>query len=261
MNFELNETERMLADTLIRFVQDASGMGLEAQRSHAREMGWHGASVPEELGGMGMGLVAPMLIAEHLGQALSPLNWQSEAALPAIALTALAEAGQSGPLDAFLAGEGASYDISDNGISHADGPAVDAPLDRLQLAAEVTAAAYHLGAMQRLFDMTLDYTRTRQQFGRALSSFQALQHRLVDMFVAIDETRALVMAAAMAADEGRADAARLARAAWTKAQLSGQLIAEESIQMHGGIGMTAECQVGSYVRQILRNKPQNCAIF
>jgi alkylation response protein AidB-like acyl-CoA dehydrogenase len=81
-----------------------------------------------------------------------------------------------------------------------------------------------------------------------------LQHRLVDMFVALEEARALSMAAAMAATAARADAARLAAAAWDCARRTGAKIAEEAIQMHGGIGMTEECRVGAYVKRILRNE-------
>ncbi|WP_318779006.1 acyl-CoA dehydrogenase family protein [Paracoccus jeotgali] len=96
---------------------------------------------------------------------------------------------------------------------------------------------------------------TRHQFGRPPSSFQALQHRLVQMFITLDEARALVMAAAMAASERLGSADHLAQAAWQKVEESGQKIAEEAIQMHGGIGMTEECFVGRYVRRILHNAP------
>lgn len=260
MDFELNETERMLVDTLARFAQDAGAMDAAEQSAHGRRMGWHGAPIPEELGGFGMGMVGPMLVAEHLGAALSPLCWQRDAVLPAIALVALARAGQDGPLARFIEGEAIGF--ADGGLrldgaelAHGDGPAVAAPLAELRAAATITAAADHLGAMQQLFAMTLEYSRTRQQFGRPLSSFQALQHRLVDMFVAVEETRALVMAAAMAASESRADAPHLAAAAWDKARTRGQQIAQEAIQLHGGIGMTAECRVGDYVKRMLRNTP------
>lgn len=124
----------------------------------------------------------------------------------------------------------------------------------LKAAACVAAAADHLGAMQALLDMTIDYVRTRQQFGRPLGAFQALQHRLVDMFIALEEARALTMAAAMVATAERTDSGRVSMAAWECARRAGTKIAEEAIQMHGGIGMTEECRVGAYVKRILRTE-------
>lgn len=318
MDFELNDTERMLADSLARFEEQAIGWDADRQWAHSREMGWHCASVPEDQGGFGLGLNGPFLIAESFGAALSPVLWQSFAVLPAIALGALAEADDSGPLDAFLGGERSFCMLAGTGTTTAEGACVlrkpqdleadvylallpvgegrvlalieagdlPAPVSeeswidgrrmaevaikpsthagvpvsadlaaRLRVAAEVTAAADHLGAMRQLFDQTLEYTKTRNQFGRALSAFQALQHRLVDMSIALEETRALVMAAAMAASQNHEDSARLASAAWSKARAAGQKVGEEAIQLHGGIGMTEECQVGTYVKRMMRNAP------
>lgn len=273
MDFELNETERMLQDTMIRLREEIAGQGIDAQWIACAEAGLQGASVPEEFGGFGLGLVGPILIAEQLGASCAALNWQRDAVLPVITLTALARAGNNGPLNDFLTGvryqmgSGPSVGrqlrlVESNGmpslevLEEGDLKRVDLPpmvLTDLQTASEVTAAADHLGAIQHLFDMTLDYTRTRQQFGRPLSSFQALQHRLVDMSIAVDEARALIMAAAMAATEGLPEAAKLATAAWAKVRKNGQKIAEEAIQLHGGIAMTAEYPLGDYVKRLIRN--------
>ncbi|WP_274626741.1 acyl-CoA dehydrogenase family protein [Arvimicrobium flavum] len=121
-------------------------------------------------------------------------------------------------------------------------------------AALLAAAAENLGAMQTLFDLTLEYAKTRKQFGRAIGSFQVLQFRLVDLWIKLDEARSLVMTATMAADEGHADAAGLAAAAWIQTLWSGKAICEEAIQIHGAIGMTDECVVGRYVKRILVNE-------
>lgn len=312
MDFELNETERLLHDSLLRFVQAEAPRDAAQDWGHAVAMGWHAAATPEAQGGFGMGLVGAMLIAESLGAALSALSWRDAAVVPALALAALADEGDADCadwLEGFLAGDLAVHSAyldappaagelvlevvpegpeiglvllryRKGGQGHValagapalrrDGPsrgnlrvdptglrclALPAALEgRLDTAARITAAADHLGAMQALMDMTLDYVRTRQQFGRPLGAFQALQHRLVDMFVALEEARALSMAAAMAATAARADAARLAAAAWDCARRAGAKIAEEAIQMHGGIGMTEECRVGAYVKRILRNE-------
>ncbi|AJE46111.1 Acyl-CoA dehydrogenase [Celeribacter indicus] len=305
MDFELNDTERMLSDTLDRFALSAA-TETGAHWQHCLDMGWHIASVSEELGGFGLGLNGPVLVARSLGGLLSPLDWARDALLPAILLAGLSpddpRAAQA--LDDFLAGTlkpvvaaadaenrvslpktvNLALALTDGGtrliwmeqpeltgaetISVAGEETVSIPLpdapglalskdltDRLRTAAHVVAAADRLGAMEKAFAMTLDYCRTRHQFGRPLSGFQALQHRLVDMSIACDETEALVLAAAMAATGDRPDAMRLATAAWARASDLGQRLGEEAIQLHGGIGMTEECEVGCYVKRMMARQP------
>ncbi|PTQ66472.1 acyl-CoA dehydrogenase [Celeribacter persicus] len=307
MDFELNDTERMLCDTLDRFAMTApSETGTHWQ--HCVDMGWHIASVSEELGGFDLGLNGPVLVARSLGGMLSPVDWAREAVLPALLLTGLSlkEPRAVQALEGFLTGtlrvvvavadaknrvvlpaalpvdlllvlteegtrvlwqeqpemtgvEKKSVDGEQTvsiRLSEASGQALSKDLtDRLRTAAHVVAAADRLGAMEKAFAMTLDYCRTRHQFGRPLSGFQALQHRLVDMFIACDETEALVLAAAMAATGERSDAMRLATAAWTRACDLGQSLGEEAIQLHGGIGMTEECDVGRYVKRMMARRP------
>ncbi len=118
----------------------------------------------------------------------------------------------------------------------------------------IAAASENLGAMQAAFDMTLDYAKTRKQFGQPLGKFQVLQHRLVDMSIKVEEARSLVMAAAMALREEREDASSLVIAAWVQSIWSGRKVGEESIQIHGGIGMTDELAIGDYVKRIAVNE-------
>jgi alkylation response protein AidB-like acyl-CoA dehydrogenase len=108
--------------------------------------------------------------------------------------------------------------------------------------------------MQALFDLTLDYAKTRRQFGRAIGSFQTIQFRLVDLWIRLDEARSLLITATMAADEGHAEARKLTAAAWIQTLWSGRAISEEAIQIHGAIGMTEEYAVGRYVKRILVNE-------
>ncbi len=115
-------------------------------------------------------------------------------------------------------------------------------------------SAESCGAMQRLVEMTGTHLETRQQFGRPIGSFQALQHRLADMHVALDEARSLMLAAAMAADARAAEAAQLARKAWIQTGWSARRIGEEAVQMHGAIGMTGECDVGHFVKRLTANE-------
>src|SRR5262249_16396761 len=98
-----------------------------------------------------------------------------------------------------------------------------------------------VGAMSVMHDLTVDYLKTRRQFGREIGSFQVLQHRAVDMLMALEQARSMAMFAAMMAAETDASERRSAISA-AKVQIgrSGKLIGHQAIQLHGGIGMTIE---------------------
>jgi pimeloyl-CoA dehydrogenase small subunit len=108
-----------------------------------------------------------------------------------------------------------------------------------------------VGAMETLRDLTVDYLKTRQQFGRAIGEFQALQHRAADMLVATEQARSMAMYAAMMVQEPDADARGTALSA-AKA-LIGRLadqLGKEAIQLHGGIAMTEEYKAGHYFKRL-----------
>ena len=113
------------------------------------------------------------------------------------------------------------------------------------------ACAEAVGAMERAFEMTVDYLKTRKQFGTSIGSFQALQHRAVDMLVALEQARSMALYAAMMSGESDVDARNQALSA-AKVQIcrSGRFIGEQAVQLHGGIGVTEECQVGHYYRRL-----------
>jgi pimeloyl-CoA dehydrogenase small subunit len=108
-----------------------------------------------------------------------------------------------------------------------------------------------VGAMQEMHEATLEYLKTRQQFGRPIGQFQVLQHRSVDMLVALEQARSMAMFAAVTAGEENATERRRSIAA-AKVQIgrSGRHIGEEAIQLHGGIGMTMEYKVGHYFKRM-----------
>jgi alkylation response protein AidB-like acyl-CoA dehydrogenase len=113
------------------------------------------------------------------------------------------------------------------------------------------ACAEGLGIMQTVLRMTVDYLKTREQFGVKIGSFQALQHRAVDMFVEVELARSMMMLAAIKCTD--ADAAeRRAAVSAAKAQLSigGKLVVQQAIQLHGGIGITDEHDVGLYFKRM-----------
>jgi pimeloyl-CoA dehydrogenase small subunit len=108
-----------------------------------------------------------------------------------------------------------------------------------------------VGCMARAHELTVEYLKVRKQFGVPIGSFQALQHRAVDMLVMIEQARSMAMFAAMMAAEPAPDARRRAIAA-AKVQTgkSGRFVGQQAIQLHGGIGITEECQVGHYFRRL-----------
>lgn len=122
-------------------------------------------------------------------------------------------------------------------------------LDRVIDRALVGLSAEMLGGMRRAFEMTMVYLREREQFGVKIGSFQALKHRAARMFVQVELARSAVMAAARAIDDGSSDLPRLA--ALAKAQLSDGYVhvANEAVQMHGGIGMTDEHDIGFFLKR------------
>lgn len=144
-------------------------------------------------------------------------------------------------LKGVTVGEGARLDAAPDVLHE-----IDIAMDRtmLVLCAEAT------GVMANALQTTLDYLRQRKQFGRVLASNQALQHRLVDMHVAIEETRALVDAAAQVFDGDERQRRSYVAAAKAFTAQSARLLWEESVQMHGAIGLTNEYKLGRYVRHL-----------
>ena len=109
-----------------------------------------------------------------------------------------------------------------------------------------------VGAMDCARDATLEYLRTRRQFGTPIGSFQALQHRMADVLLEIEQARSAVINAAAAVDHpDRATRERALSAAKTTIGRIGTLVAEECIQLHGGIGMTWELPLAHYAKRLV----------
>lgn len=125
--------------------------------------------------------------------------------------------------------------------------ALDAALDH----ATAASCAQALGAMHALLERTANYLKVRKQFGVVIGSFQALQHRLVDMFIEIEQSRSMVLMASVRVDSTDADERRRAVSA-AKAYLgqASKLVAQQAVQLHGGIGVTEELDVGHFFRQL-----------
>lgn len=115
--------------------------------------------------------------------------------------------------------------------------------------ATVGLCAEVLGGMSQIFDDTLAYLKTREQFGVVIGSFQSLKHRAAKVFMEIELCRSTVMAAANAADAGESDLALLVSLAKARCSDAFILATNEGVQMHGGIGMTDEHDAGLYMKR------------
>lgn len=276
-------------------------------------MGWSAVRVPEEKGGVGLGMLAYCALAEELGAGLVP-----EPLIGAVLAAALLDgealerqiagdwlvlpAWQDGrdavcveaPLalaggrlvaaklhvqaaegaDAFIvAGKGqailvpagakgvemASASLQDGGhaarLSFDTAAAPGRPVDPAPAIAEATLAtsAYLLGLMDAAVAMTVDYLKTRVQFGKMIGSFQALQHMAVDLRLEVELTRASVEDAARQWDRSGPCAAAYAAVSRAKARASQAAlrVTRDAIQMHGGIGYTDEHDIGLYLRKAM----------
>ena len=116
--------------------------------------------------------------------------------------------------------------------------------------ATLAVCAEAVGAMQAALEITLDYTKTRKQFGRPVASFQALQHRMVDMLIEIEQARSIVLKACLALDAGDNDPARTISAAKVRVGKAARRVGEEAVQMHGGIGIAEEYSIGHYLKRL-----------
>ena len=126
----------------------------------------------------------------------------------------------------------------------------DAILDGVLTLGRGCAAASLVGAGDHAFQITLEYLRTRKQFGRLIGEFQALQHRAAHLFSELEIARAATLAALQAVDAGREDAPLIASVAKAKAGRVAELAVQEGVQMHGGVGMTDEFDIGLFMKRV-----------
>ncbi|MDM0031363.1 acyl-CoA dehydrogenase [Variovorax sp. J22P271] len=126
-----------------------------------------------------------------------------------------------------------------------------ATLERAVARGLLALCAESLGAMEAAKAATLDYLRTRKQFGLLIGSFQALQHRMADLLLEIEQARSAVINAAAAIDADRLTRERAVSAAKFSIGRIGARVAEESIQLHGGIGMTWELPLAHYAKRLV----------
>ncbi|WP_316194824.1 MULTISPECIES: pimeloyl-CoA dehydrogenase small subunit [unclassified Bradyrhizobium] len=148
-------------------------------------------------------------------------------------------------------------DITFTGVEVGADAAIGDPVNALPLIervvdeARIALCAEAVGLMDESLKTTVEYIKTRKQFGVAIGSFQSLQHRASDMFVALEQARSMSMFATMAAefDDAKERATSIAAA---KVQIgkSAKFVGQQAIQLHGGIGMTMEAKIGHYFKRL-----------
>jgi len=125
-------------------------------------------------------------------------------------------------------------------------PAIESVLDRATLA----ICAEAVGAMEVIIQKTVEYTKTRVQFGVPIAKFQALQHRMADMFIEQQQAKSIVLMAAMKLDQDSDDSSKSIAAMKSLVGRASRKVGQEAIQIHGGIGVTDELDVGHYFKRM-----------
>jgi pimeloyl-CoA dehydrogenase small subunit len=115
------------------------------------------------------------------------------------------------------------------------------------IAAHTAEAA---GAMKVLLDTTVEYTKTRKQFGVPIGKFQVLQHRMVDMFIQAEQTTSMALMVTLKLDESENERKKAASAAKVQLGKGGRFVGQQAVQLHGGMGMTDELNVGHYFKRL-----------
>ena len=123
---------------------------------------------------------------------------------------------------------------------------LDSAIDKAILAISAEA----VGAMEVLYKATVEYTKTREQFGTAIGKFQVLQHRMVDMFMEYEQCKSLLYMATMKQEEGAADAKKAISGLKYQVGKAGKFIGQQAVQLHGGMGVTDELNVGHYFKRL-----------
>jgi hypothetical protein len=113
----------------------------------------------------------------------------------------------------------------------------------------VAIAAEASGIMSKMYEMTLEYIKTRKQFGVAIGKFQAIQHRTVEMLILSDEMKSLASMAALKANDSLENVKSI-YASKIHIGIGGRKLGQEAIQLHGGMGVTEEMDIGQYFKRL-----------
>jgi alkylation response protein AidB-like acyl-CoA dehydrogenase len=309
MNFDYNEEQQLLADSVRRFLQKdydfearkkilASPEGWsERVWATFAQMGLTGLPLSTDYGGFGGGAVDMMSVAEAFGEALVVEPYlptmlaavaiaragdarQKQAMLPLVVegkMRLALAAGERGVIGAPMADKVvvfsenelrlfdrselrlkpyrtvddlAAAEVAFTGKGEPLGAA--GVLDEVMDLGAALSCAEAVGAMKFACDTTLEYLKTRRQFGVPIGAFQALQHRMVDMYIAYEQAKSMACLACSKVDQAdsASDRARSVSAAKIKIADAARHVSQESVQLHGGMGMTEELKVSHTFRRL-----------
>src|SRR6266550_2301931 len=266
MDFDLSEEQRLLKESVDGLLTDA--YDFEQRKTYMKEKGGWSKAVWGKLAEQGL-LGLPF--TEVDGEKFVVINGENADTLIVTARTKGDQRDRSG-IGVFLVPGNAkgvvkkSYptqdglhaaDISFTGVevggdaAIGDGENALPLIERVVDEARTAMCAEAVGAMDESLKTTVEYLKTRKQFGVPIGSFQTLQHRAADMFVAVEQARSMSMFATMASDFDDAKERATAVAA-AKVQIGKSLkfVGQQSIQLHGGIGMTMEAKIGHYFKRL-----------
>src|SRR5712675_857840 len=289
MDFDLSEEQRLLKESVDgllgssyefeqrkKYMAEKGGWSRSAWNKLA-EQGLLGLPFSEDDGGFGAGAVETMIVMEALGKALVLEPYLATVVIGGGFLRRGGSAEQRakhipGIIDgsktfAFVQLEKNSrYDLQDGlhaadisftGVEVGADAAIGDPENALPLIervvddARIAMCAEAVGIMDESLKSTVEYLKTRTQFGVPIGSFQSLQHRAADMFVAVEQARSMSMFATMASDfEDAKERATAVAAAKVQIGKSLKFVGQQSIQLHGGIGMTMEAKIGHYFKRL-----------
>jgi len=123
-------------------------------------------------------------------------------------------------------------------------------IERVTDEAIAAHASEAVGAMKVLLDTTVEYTKTRKQFGVPIGKFQVLQHRMVDMFMNYEQSASITLMVTLKLGESDAERKKAASAAKVQIGKAGRFVGQQAVQLHGGMGMTDELNVGHYFKRL-----------
>ena len=126
---------------------------------------------------------------------------------------------------------------------------VEGVLDQVFDRATAVLSSELVGISSEIFERTLAYLKTREQFGVLIGTFQGLKHRAADMFCEVELSKSVALEALRAIDEGSSDATRIVSAAKARTSDTAGQVTREGVQMHGGIGMTDEEEMGLFLKR------------
>src|SRR5467141_3538467 len=259
----------------LRDAKDATGFSRELWRAFA-EMGFSGLLIPEDFGGSGLGCVEAGVVMEEIGRTLMPSPFLSTAVLAASALLRGGSAAQKSEHLPKIADGTLLVDPNSKGIETERTAMVDSHnaartvFDNVEVNADSVlgevdqggallegvlnigrgaVASEMVGLSEEVFGRTVGYLKERKQFGKLIGEFQALPHRAAQLYIEIEITRAAVLKALQALDGDFANAGAAVAVAKARAGSTATLAVQEGVQMHGGMGMTDQFDIGFFMKR------------